>query len=418
MQITLESTASKCLAMALVIGSLGSYFCLTTRNFVASRLAAISDERHLQLAVRLVPNNAEYHNSFGHILYQNNQLERAVEQYRIATILNPHDANYWIDLAGFDSVLGNPGEQAVAMDRAVEMDSKNPVVAWAAANFFLVNGQTDKALSNFRAVIEGSPNQAYAALQRCIHAADVDTIIRRALPPNSAAYLDFIDLLTTRSDSTGAARTWEALVGLRHSLNLDRSLLYVNYLISHQEVAQSWKVWQDIIQLNHLSPYLTGSDNLIVNAGFDSEIMNGGFDWRYRRHPNVEIALDPSEFHAGTRSLAVSFDGPGIADTGISQFIPLRPETDYEFSAYFKSEKMDGAGGPRFSIEDAYTGATYFQSDDLKDSDIWRETSGKFRTPSGVQLVVLRLVRVPAESPIRGKLWVDNFRLSEKPSSE
>jgi hypothetical protein len=168
--------------------------------------------------------------------------------------------------------------------------------------------------------------------------------------------------------------------------------------------------------LNNLSSYLPGQDNLIVNPSFDFDILNGGFDWRYRRHANVEVALDASDFHAGHRSLAVTFDGPGIFETGIFQFIPLEPGTEYEFSAYFKSEKMDGAGGPRLSVEDGYSGATYFQTDELKNSEMWREVSGDFKTPPDPQLVVLRLVRTPAGSPIRGKLWLDNFRLVKKPS--
>jgi tetratricopeptide (TPR) repeat protein len=414
MQLVLDSPIKKLLTLVLVTGAAASYLALTARNLVASYLGNSFLENRRQLAVRLAPDSAEYHNSLGHSLYQNNQPQRAIEQYRIATRLNPHDANYWIDLSSLESTVPSDAEQMNAMDRAIQADPKNALVAMDAADFFLVRGETEKALKEFRVLIEADPTQAYKALQHCLHIADVHTILKQSLPPQPAAYLAFVDLLTSQNDSAGAAKAWDALVKLGHSIDTSRALLYTDYLIAHREVSQARQVWSETIALNNLPSYLSGQDNLIVNSSFDFDILNAGFDWRYRRHPNVDVALDASDFHAGHRSLAVTFDGPGISDTGISQFIPLDPGTEYEFSAYFKSDKMDGAGGPILTVEDAYSGVTYFQSEELKNSDIWKEVSGDFTTPLDAHLVVLRLVRIPAGSPIRGKLWVDNFRMAKK----
>jgi len=414
MHIDLDSPVKRLLTMALVIGAALSYLAITARNFVASRFAMSSLENRLQLAVRLVPDNAQYHNSLGHLLYKNGQPQQAFEQYRIATSLNRHNADYWIDLASMASTSLDNGAQATAMDRAIQADPKNPLVASDAADFFLVRGEAEKALREFRVLIEEDSTNAYKALQHCLHIADVDTILKESLPPQPAAYLTFVDLLITKNDSLGAAKAWDALVRLGHPVDTARALLYVDYLISQRDVSHAGQVWNQVMALNNLPSYLPGSDNLIVNPSFDSDIMNGGFDWRYRRHANVDVALDPSAFHTGHRSLAVTFDGPGIAETGISQLIPADPGTEYEFSAYFKSDKMDGAGGPRLTIEDAYSGATYFQSDELKNSELWREVSGNFTIPLDAKLVALRLVRVPPESPIRGKLWIDNLHLAKK----
>ena len=72
MQLVLDSPIKKLLTLALLMGTTASYLALSTRNFVASRLAGSSLESRLQLAVRLAPDNAEYHNSLGHLLYRNN----------------------------------------------------------------------------------------------------------------------------------------------------------------------------------------------------------------------------------------------------------------------------------------------------------------------------------------------------------
>ena len=38
-------------------------------------------------------------------------------------------------------------------------------------------------------------------------------------------------------------------------------------------------------------------------------MLNGGFDWWYESNPHAALAIDTSEFHSGTRSLSVTFDG-------------------------------------------------------------------------------------------------------------
>jgi hypothetical protein len=234
------------------------------------------------------------------------------------------------------------------------------------------------------------------------------------LPPSPEAHLIFLNLLTSKKDSIGAAKVWDHLVRLGRPFEARPALEYVNYLILQHDAVQAHAVWLQTAQLCGLSPYLASRDNLIVNGSLDSDILNNGFDWRYRKEPNVELALDPTEMHEGHRSLSVVFNGLGVQEAGMFQFIPVEPDTEYEFSGYYKSESLEGAGGPRFSIADAYTGATYFLSDDLKDAEVWRSAGGQFKTSSDAQLILLRLTRVPPGSPIRGKLWVADFRLAEK----
>ena len=141
-------------------------------------------------------------------------------------------------------------------------------------------------------------------------------------------------------------------------------------------------------------------------------MLNGGFDWLYYQSSDVSLALDPKQSHSsGYRSLLINFDARSLEDAGIHQLIPVQPDTEYDFSAYFKAEDIQGAGGPRFAIQDLYSGQTYFSSDELKDSTSWKQVSGIFTTGPGTKLLIFRVQRVPARSPIRGKLWIDDIRL-------
>jgi len=189
---------------------------------------------------------------------------------------------------------------------------------------------------------------------------------------------------------------------------------YIRYLIALQQVDQARLVWQQAASLCGLSAYQPTSENLVVNGDFSLEVLNGGFDWLYQRSPEVSLTMDPTQTHTGNRSLSLIFDSRGMNDAGILQMIPVQPNTNYEFSFYFKAENMQGAGGPQFVMQDFYSGITYFSSENLKDADFWKRSSGDFRTGPDTKLLILHIQRVPNGSPIKGKLWIDGIHLAAK----
>jgi hypothetical protein len=126
----------------------------------------------------------------------------------------------------------------------------------------------------------------------------------------------------------------------------------------------------------------------------------------------VRPLLDPTDFRQGHRSLSLTFEGPGIADAGVQQLIPVHGATTYDFSAYYKSADFEGAGGPKIVLRDAYSGTPLFASDPLNDSDFWKEVHSRVTTSNSTTLLSLAIERFPAGSPIRGKLWLGDFELS------
>jgi hypothetical protein len=166
-----------------------------------------------------------------------------------------------------------------------------------------------------------------------------------------------------------------------------------------------------------LPAYLPTAENLIVNGDFSLDILNGGFDWSYDMQNGVHLQLDPSDFREGQRSLSISFDGPGINEAGIHQWIPVRGDTAYDFTAYFKASEFQGAGGVVIALRDAYTRQPVFTSDPLNGADFWKPVHAHFTAPASTALLVLSIERVPLGSPIRGKLWLDDFQLTPSTSA-
>jgi Tfp pilus assembly protein PilF len=219
---------------------------------------------------------------------------------------------------------------------------------------------------------------------------------------------------STNRETEATGKVWAALMAAPQPFEQRSVYAYVNYLLDHKDVDQAHLVWQQAAPRFGLASYLPTRNNLIVNGDFSLDVLNGGFDWQYEKQQSVNLTLDPSDFHSGHRSLLISFDGPGIGDAGIRQLIVVQPDTRYEFSAYYRIAEIEGAGAPHLTIQDEYTQAIVYDSDELKEPGFWKSATGDFTTGADTRLLDLHIRRLPAGSPIRGKLWVDDFRLVAK----
>ena len=417
MQIELRSPVRNSAFALVCLVFVGLYLELARHAYLASHLAAIPDSSNLQKAIRLEPSNAEYRDLFGRSLVLSGlTLDDAIANYRIAVRLNPYVARYWLDLAGAYQVEGRTSEQEESVNRAIEADPTSPHVAWEAANFFLVQGNREKALHAFRVVLANDPEAVDSALQLCWRATgNANLILDQALPPRPDLYLSFLRLLIHEQQPAAAKDVWNRLIGLNQAFSSQLAFPYLRFLIAQQEVAAAQTAWQQLAVLDKsLQPYLPSQENLIVNGGFEEDLLGGGFDWWYESRPHVSLAVDTNEFHSGTRSLSVTFDGQSAAEVGISQLIPVKANTDYEFSAEFKAEELETASGPRFAISDAYSGESYVLTDDVRGTNPWRLQQARFQTGPKANLILLKIVRVPAAPLIRGKLWIDDLTLVEK----
>ncbi|MBZ5722048.1 MAG: hypothetical protein LAO03_16875 [Acidobacteriia bacterium] len=416
MQIPLDSPGRKALLLAACLLLTAGYLGFSLAEFVASYYSSRSDLASLHRSIWLQPGNAEYRYRLGRYFSLVEQApQAAVDSFRSAVALNPHDARYWFDLASEYQLLGNTDAQKDALEHAIAANPRTPDAAWEAANFYLVQGETDKALHEFRVVLENNLGMAPAALKLCWRInPDVDAILQSVVPPDPQVYFAFLDILMAKKETAGAAKVWAQLAQLRQPFAARHIFDYFRYLIAMREVDQARTVWQEAATLCGLSAYLPSSQNLMVNGDFSLDVLNGGFDWSYLTLSGVSLAFDPSQPHLGHRSLSMVFDSRGLDDAGIRQLVPVEPNTAYEFSAYFKAENIQGAGGPRFTVQDVYHENIYFQSDDLKDADFWKPVGGAFITGPDAKLLVVRVQRVPGGSPIKGKLWIGSVRLARK----
>jgi tetratricopeptide (TPR) repeat protein len=418
MKIEIHSPVRRRLASVIVFAAAALYFGLAAREFVASWLGSRAQLKSLERAVWLEPGDADYryHVARYYDLVARDQ-NSAIQSYREAVQLNPHSARYWFDLSNAYQVTGDIPAQTDALDHALQADAMTPDVAWEAANLYMVQGNNDKALHEFHYVLANDPPLGAIAIQYCWRInPDVDILLRDVIPHTADAYISFLTLLESKKETAATIKVWDALMLNGDDFEAHYAYDYFKFLIFQKEVDEANLVWKQTADRFHLFGYLSNSGNIIVNGSFDSDPLNAGEDWQYQKTSAVRLMLDPSDHHSGRRSLMISFDGPGIVDAGIYQLIPVQPNTTYDFSAYYKTDEIEGAGGPHVTLQDMYDQTVYYESDELKDTGFWKNLDGEFKTGADCKLLMLHIRRLPAGSPIRGKLWVDDFHLTRKPA--
>lgn len=149
------------------------------------------------------------------------------------------------------------------------------------------------------------------------------------------------------------------------------------------------------IVLNRKLDLLLGASNVVKNGGFEDGNTGSYFGvWN--------AGVTTSMKHSGAYGLQISANDQG----GISQFIPVKPNTNYVASAYVLTEasdkiylSVDGYGGPSVRSADSSCAS-------------WQRVAIEFKTAALQNAVDLHIVKPTAGA---GRCYVDDIDIREKP---
>lgn len=403
--------------LAIAIGLVAVYVWFAARNYQAARLASGLDIPSLQRAMTLAPRNAAYQDLLCRfLLFDRQEAAAAIPHCRRATALNPYYSAYWLDLAlGYYSA-GEQDLQRQAILEAIAVDPTTPDVAWSAANFFLLQHNLPEALRQFSIVIANDPGKVTPSLDLCWRAVPDVRTIEAILPRDPGVYLQFVRLLTANNEWEGAQRVWSDFLTLNREVDYRQALFYVDALLQHHDVAHAVQVWQQLMSRSEVLRKRGRADDLVVNGGFEQGILNGGFDWRYARQDGSTVSLDSSEFHSGTQSLSISYNGRN-GDSGMLQYVPVKANSRYTLSAWVKSEGLKSGSGICVSASDAYTDKLYGQTQETLGTTGWHRVEADFQTGPETELVAMRFTHAHGSLWVEGQLWVDDVSLQATSNS-
>ncbi|HXZ27006.1 MAG TPA: hypothetical protein VEG08_03295 [Terriglobales bacterium] len=410
----MDSPTRKATLATLVLGLCSAYVYVAGRDYAASRLAGSRTAAGLEAASRLEPGDASYADLLGrHYFYATLEVPRAVREFQQATSLNPGVAQYWMDLALAYSASGETAQERAAVERALAADPTTPEVAWDAANFYFALGETAAGLAQLRLVFQYQPWAELDGMQLAWRATrDPARIVRDALPDDPEVRLAFLKFLLQQNEPGAAAQVWDQVSAAGRPFDAKLALPYAQYLLDQKQVDAAQQVWRELAGVDRSFAAYLPSSELAVNGGFEHEMLNTGFDWRYQPVAHVSLAIDSSEAHGGEHALMIGFDGGPVREVGLWQLVPVRPGTTYDLSVWSQAREWAGVGGLRVAVEDAFDHTPCGSGELLATTAGWRQSSFSFTTPPQTRLVMVKLVRDPAGEVLAGRFWLDDVSLN------
>ena len=238
----------------------------------------------------------------------------------------------------------------------------------------LLRGDDLNAFRNLATVEEYSPQLRKQAIQLSWRVKPDADLLLQYVPHTVDALSAFLNVLCEQQQLQKLPRFGRPSSRCVQPLKPDYVQNYLSSLLSydHRQIEQAQKVWNDYLRTNPEAAEYLSPDDLVVNGGFEHDVLGWGFDWQYTKRPHVSVAQESAVFHGGSRSLSVSFDGSDIQDFGILQYVPVRPNTRYVLRAFVRADNIVGASGPRLAVADPYGWAhRFYTSDDILGSTVW-----------------------------------------------
>ena len=388
------------------------------RQSVAAWESRIGTRESLRAAIRWAPDDAENYAALARLEeldHSDKRFTSATALFAKATQLEPRRATLWEELALAEDNAGDLMGAERDFLRARTLFPRSPAVNLALGAFYLRQGRSGEALAALRIAIE-EDTEIRPEVFRLVASAGLPAgeVLDKMTPADHDILLAYLDSLAGEGALNDAALVWNHLHAIS-PVQPAEAFQYLNALIRLQRSSQLRAVWADIAPAAAETSD-RGSGNLIYNGGFESPILEGGLDWRVLAVSGAYVDLDASVARGGTHSLRIEFDPPGnLTYQHVLQFVPVEPNTKYEFTAYLRAKGILSDSGPRFELlDEADRQRLDVLTDDVRETMPWKEVRSAFRTGPETHLLTVLVVRRASQSfddRLGGTVWVDDVSL-------
>lgn len=402
-EIQINTWPRKIVAITLVLVTCGTLIYRTWWLFLAAWITRTGkpDPAIYEQAAQYDPNNADYHFILAQIYNYSTQylnLDRAGEEYESAVRLNPHRATHWLELSKYYEQAGNEERCRFAMKMALEKDPNYAQTHWAAANLFIRLNDLKSADFELRRTADLDVSYLTQVLDLVWRFyEDPDLIMSTHVPNTKDANLTALGYFISKKSERGATLAWAKLKTFE--TKPPERFGYIEYLVGLGKPHDAWQIF---------SFPTVPPPTLFFNASFETEPMNGAFDWRFSSWEHAEARRDTTSSKDGMASFLVNFSGKENPDySHIWHWLPVEKGSSYNLQFWMKTEAIS-------TNEGMFVEADGKPSEPQLGTTYWQQFTIPFTASS--ELVTVRLRRIPSrkfDNLLKGKVWLDAFTLTE-----
>jgi Flp pilus assembly protein TadD len=376
-----------------------------------------------QMAVELAPSDPLPHWRLGNLAQKElppDQISLVVSEYEKAVSLSPNDYRLWMEFGESLEQAGEFEKAEKALREAVKLAPSYAYPRWYLGNLLIRTDHYDEGFAELRQASQANDqflNQLFNLAWQ-LNKDDFNSL-KAAVGNTPGVRAAFSDYLIKRGRYDEGLRLWNDLQETEKRESRFAADSIITTLIGNHHYHQAMEIWNEVAP----GPAYNAELGHILDPGFENNLAHGPgavFGWQVQSNSQVQIGIDASQGHTGSRSLRLFFQVRSHIDTiNVTQLVPVQPNTEYDFSCYVKTDKLESAETPVIVIANAGDDAVLASSASAPSgSSDWQRVSLTFKTGAKTEAVKVKMLRNSCPEspvcPIFGTVWYDDFDLKPR----
>jgi Flp pilus assembly protein TadD len=376
-----------------------------------------------QMAVGLAPNDPLPHWRLGNLVQKElppEQISLVVTEYEKAVSLSPNDYRLWMEFGGALEQAGQFDKGEKALREAVRLAPSYAYPRWFLGNLLLRTDRYPEGFAELQRASDanGEFQKQLFNLAWQLNKDDFDAL-RAAVGNSPGVRAAFADYLVTRGRYDEGLRFWNTLTESEKKESRFAADPIISTLVANQHYHQAMEIWNQVAP----GPAYNAEPGHILDRGFEDNLAHGPgavFGWQVQSNSQVQVGIDANQGHTGNRSLRVFFQVRTHIDAiNVSQLVPVKPNTQYDFECYLKTDKLESAETPVVVLANAADDSVLASSETAPSgNNNWQRVSLTFTTGAKTEAVKVRMLRNSCPDspvcPIFGTVWYDDFDLKSR----
>lgn len=412
----------------MILLSLGVMILLAKMVLTEFTVKVLSDNRlelnedFMATAVSSVPNSGRllFASALAESSSPNPNLEQAKRHVVQAIELSPYDYNYRLLLAQICEAEGDKTGAEAGFREALRLAPHYSETHWNLANFLIRAGKPESSIEHFAIAANLDPSLLATAVDLVWEVSNKNISALNTITRDNPKSQLPVALFFARQKRFAEASEAFANVKREIALSSPETSVFFDTLIKNGYPVLAHKLWLQIAEPNEQSAKTSD----VWNGDFESPAFTAfpQFNWQIKRSDYARIEISQSTGRSGSHSLEFDFTGRDttILNREVTHLLTLQPGINYKLEFFVKTENLTTPEGPRVVVSDN-TGNRLADSGQVFATKDWKPMSFNFTAPkkgsgeNGVALFISveRKPRLVYDEPTKGRIWFDDFVVSE-----